>query len=342
MVIVVPSGGVIGAAGHRKDEENAALGGYDNAEPTVNSDRRYNATIDTRSDDREYEMLPDGTEVPAGSKRAFVEHPQSHVIYVKDEYTEKWEKRREAIRYLIDGKSVYEYTMWYGDVTEKISKEDVRTIWYKKVKIFEKLPTGETHCWTKDGVMIYEKLGNIYEAHYSDEGIKTYERDLNGKVRTWTKDGKLTFEGAPCERQRNIGGEIVYERLPTGDEYRWHNGGLRKEEKVGTNCVKYDRGLKSISTEVLSDGRERVVEWCYGCIESEVIYGQGLMRYSDRTETKWDKWGNVIYHMTKGKEDTEDYIRNQRKIERIRRKKENFRKVKAVATKMLAAIKVRK
>lgn len=148
----------------------------------------------------------------------------------------------------------------------------------------EVLPDGTVHRWLIDGRMKYEKLPD-------------------GTIRTWYENGQMEME-----------------KLPDGTQREWYADGKMSKAKLPDNTLlEWDHYKKAfgVGGRLKNEKINRILmrEW----------HDNGLLAYARSPggkEIKYDRLGKVIYHATKGKEDTEEYLAKMRSARRQERMKE--------------------
>lgn len=144
---------------------------------------------------------------------------------------------------------------------------------------------------------------------FGDENfILNIEESPDGTVRRWFNDGRMCFEKLPDGTTRSWyeNGQMEIEKLPDGTERWWFADGKMSKAKLPDNTIlEWDHYKKSfgIGGKLKNEKINKILtrEW----------YENGQLAYARSPagkEIKYDRLGKVIFHATKGKEDTEAYL----------------------------------
>ncbi len=228
---------------------------------------------------------------------------------------------------------------WYGNgkpASEELPNGTKRE-WHENGTLScEVLPDGSEHRWHSDGTLRFEKLNGImvYNDMVCDlNEIECGERkddylDLPDGSLRWVGEYdendvyKELADGTMCWYDKDTG-ETKDERMPDGTVRGYYHGKLEYEQLNNGTMRWWDiNGCKR--REVLHDGTK--YSW----------HGNGQLEFEklpDGTSTRYNKAGEIIYHETKGVEDTNTYLNLQRvknkKAEQLKASEDNSKPQKA-------------
>ncbi len=228
-------------------------------------------------------------------------------------------KAKRVSKEIIDGKEIEKE--FYGDGSYGVRNGDEMTRYFPDGKeqtyrrgfiVGEKLPNGVERRW-RHGDLTYEKLADGSSRSWGPNGRQWARRLSDGTRRTWYDDGKnLESEELPdgTFRKWYRNGQIEGERLPGRSTCAWYKNGQMESEYLSDGTFHAWYGNGQMAAERLPDCSER--RW----------YENGQMKSEelpDGTQTRYNRKGKIIFHATKGVEDTAEYIIGQ-KIEKVHKR----------------------
>ena len=190
-------------------------------------------------------------------------------------------KAKRVSKEIIDGKEIEKE--FYGDGSYGVRNGDEMTRYF---------PDGKEQTYRR-GFIVGEKLPNGVERRWR-HGDLTYEKLADGSSRSWGPNGRQWARRLSDGTRRtwyDDGKNLESEELPDGTFRKWYrNGQIEGERLPGrSTCRWYENG--QMKSEELPDG----------------------------TQTRYNRKGKIIFHATKGVEDTAEYIIGQ-KIEKVHKR----------------------